>query len=73
LGNVKNLMSTDVARQLEYVSELYRAGQIRGILFQVLLTSDDAITSSGGQMSFIEKIGLLETAKQDLFYAVQEE
>jgi hypothetical protein len=66
-------MSTDIARQLEYVSELYRAGQIRGILFQVLLTSDDAITSSGGQMSFIEKIGLLETAKQDLFYAVQEE
>lgn len=66
--DVKNLVSNDVAWMVEHVNGLYREGKIKGFTVQILQTNGEMITGTCGDISFLEKLGLIEMAKQDIFY-----
>lgn len=66
MEKVKNLVNNDVAWMVEQINELYRQGKIQGISVQMLQIDGEYITGSSGEMSYLEKLGLVESAKQDI-------
>jgi hypothetical protein len=66
-SKVKTLVSNDIAWAVEQINELYRKGEIKGLNVQIMLKDGEFITGSSGDISFLEKIGLIETAKHDIF------
>ncbi len=65
--SVKNLVSNDVAWSVEEINKLYREGKIKGITFQIMIDDGEFITCHSGDISFLEKLGMIESAKNDIF------
>lgn len=66
---VKNLVSNEVAWSIEEINKLYREGKIKGITFQIKLADGEFITCHSGDISFLEKLGMIESAKNDIFFS----
>lgn len=69
---VKNLISNDVAWLVEQINELYQCGNIKGLTVQICLNDGEFITGSSGDITFIEKLGLIESAKHDIVLQANE-
>lgn len=69
---IKNLVSNDVAWMIEGINELYRNGEIQGLTIQIKKKDGEMYTGHCGDISFLEKIGLVETAKHDIFLQADE-
>jgi|GEM_PF-4741413 len=69
---VKNLISNDVAWAVEKINSLYQEGNLKGFTFQITCNDNNFITGSSGNISFLEKLGLIEAAKHDLFLPADE-
>lgn len=59
IGNIGDLINE--------VSLAYGAGRIKGLMCQLLLNDGTYATASAGDISYLEKLGLLESAKHDAF------
>ncbi|TKC15686.1 hypothetical protein [Robertmurraya kyonggiensis] len=70
--SVKNLVSNDVAWALEEINSLYRDGKLKGFTIQAMQQDGEFITGSCGDISFLEKLGMIECAKNDIFLSVNE-
>lgn len=67
MSNTNIAVTNDVACTLQKIQQLYTDGNIRGFAIQIVQKDDDTVTAHCGELSFIEKLGLIEQAKQDLF------
>lgn len=64
---VKNLVVNDVAWSIEEINKLYRDGKIKGFTIQIMLNDGEFITGACGDISFLERLGMIESAKNDIF------
>ena len=64
--------NTDVKWVLEELNKQQAAGEIKGITAQVVLHDGSFATMHAGDLSYIEKVGLLESAKQNLLVEASE-
>jgi hypothetical protein len=64
---VKNLVVNDVAWSIEEINKLYRDGKIKGFTIQIMLNDGEFITGAIGDISFLERLGMIESAKNDIF------
>ena len=64
---VENLVSNDVAWMVEELNKLYQQGKIKAFNMQILLKDDEFITGECGDINFIERLGLIEVAKHDIY------
>ena len=59
-------VTNDVAWTLQQLNTLYATGRLKGFTAQMMLTENESGTLHCGDISYIEKLGLIEMAKQDL-------
>jgi len=69
---VKNLVSNDVAWMVEELNKLYRDGKIKAFNMQILLKDEEFITGECGDINFLERLGLVEVAKHDMYNKVND-
>ena len=69
---VKNLVSNDVAWLVEELNKLYRDGKIKAFNMQILLKDEEFITGECGDINFLERLGLVEVAKHDMYNKVND-
>lgn len=69
---VKNLVSNDVAWMVEQLNKLYRDGKIKAFNMQILLKDEEFITGECGDINFLERLGLVEVAKHDMYNKVND-
>jgi DNA-binding Xre family transcriptional regulator len=69
---IKNLISNDVAWSIDEINKLYRNGKIKGITFQLLLEDGEFVTCHSGDITFLEKLGMIESAKNNIFLSVED-
>ena len=55
------------------LQEMYDNDSIQGLLIAVVDKDNHTLTTAQGNLSFIEKLGLVEVAKQDILYSNMEE
>ncbi|WP_147536091.1 hypothetical protein [Bacillus marasmi] len=72
MGSVKNLVNNDVAWLVEEITKLYQQGAVKGLVVQIMQTNGEFITGSCGDISFLEKLGMIESAKQDIYLSANE-
>lgn len=70
MGKTNIAVTNDVAWSIQQIQDLYTQGNIRGFTIQIIQNDGECITGSCGDLSFLEKIGLIETAKQDITFSV---
>lgn len=66
MGKIKHLVCNSVAWGVEEVNKFYREGNVKGFMFQVLKDDGTFITCHCGDIGYINKLGLLESAKADI-------
>lgn len=64
--------TNDVAQTLNRINDLYKQGQIKGFTIQIVTENDETISAHCGELSFLEKLGLIEMAKQDMTLSVND-
>ena len=72
-AEVKHLVSNGVAWGIDELMKFYREGNIRGFQFQLVQSDGQFVTGRCGDISYLEKLGLLEAAKADVIFKVWEE
>lgn len=73
MAEVHNLVSNGVAWGIEELNRFYREGKIRGLQFQFIQPDDQFVTGRCGDMSYIEKLGLLDAARADVIFRAWED
>lgn len=58
--------SNNVAWMVQRINDLYMQGKLKGLTVQMVMTDDEFATAHSGDLSYLEKLGLIEAAKQDL-------
>ncbi|UED81947.1 hypothetical protein FH508_0008640 [Lysinibacillus sp. CD3-6] len=66
-------ITNDVAWSLQQIHDLYMQGKIKGVTMQIALTDGEFATTHSGELSYLEKLGLIEAAKQDLLVSTLSE
>ncbi len=69
---IENLINNDIAWTVEEINKLYREGKIKGFTVQIMHTDGEFSTASCGDISFLEKLGMVETAKNDIFISAND-
>lgn len=54
---------------LHIIIEQINKGDVSGLMFQMTLDTGQTLTGWTNNLSYIERLGLLEVAKQDVTYA----
>jgi len=58
-------------KALDEMAQYVNSGEVKGIMFQLILDDDSTVAYGTPGMSFIEQIGLLEATKYDLCRAAE--
>ena len=69
MGEVKHLVVNGLSWGIEEINKLYQSGELRGIQFQAVLNDGSFITGNAGDLAYLERLGLLEAAKENIWLA----
>jgi hypothetical protein len=72
MTNVKRLINDGNAELIEHLSELYEAGEVKGIIIGVLLNNGEFITMDSGTLAYLESLGLATSIIHGLQYGLEE-
>jgi hypothetical protein len=61
---------SSVQQAVQDILDQVNQGNVVGIIYQIKLDTDQSITGWTNNISYIERLGLLEMAKQDMQYVV---
>lgn len=61
---------SSVQQAVQDILDQVNQGNVVGIMYQIKLDTDQSITGWTNNISYIERLGLLEMAKQDMQYVV---
>lgn len=70
IGKTNIAVTNDIAWTIQQIQDLYMQGNIRGFTIQIMQNDGESMTAHCGELSFIEKLGLIEMAKQDMTLSV---
>jgi hypothetical protein len=71
-SNVKRLINDGNAELIEHLSELYEAGEVKGIIIGVSLNNGEFITMDSGTLAYLESLGLATSIIHGLQYGLEE-
>lgn len=61
---------SSVQQAVQDILDQVNQGNVVGIIYQIKLDTDQSMTGWTNNISYIERLGLLEMAKQDMQYVV---
>jgi hypothetical protein len=61
---------SSVQQAVQNILDQVNQGNVVGIIYQIKLDTDQSMTGWTNNISYIERLGLLEMAKQDMQYVV---
>ncbi|PEJ57409.1 hypothetical protein CN692_13425 [Bacillus sp. AFS002410] len=67
---VKLLNVNDCAGMVKYIENKYKQGEMKGFVIGIVCNDGHFETGWGGDINFLEKLGLVSTIDHDIKYSV---